>query len=117
MDLEFWQPGAHKLVMRNYESPLVVSGPGAPVDVPLDADIITAPNTGVVLSTIEGLQERYLPGHEPEEVDLIGTNELVSPLRERIYRLISRYEHLYVLILKPDAEPPSTKQQSRPAAL
>lgn len=86
--------------------PLVISGPGAPVAVPLDADIIAAPNTGVVLSTIEELQERYLPGHDPEELDLIGINELVSPLRERIYPLMPRYEHLYVLILKPEAEPP-----------
>jgi hypothetical protein len=44
MDLEFWQPGPPKLIMRNYESPLVVSGPGGPVDVPFDEDIITAPN-------------------------------------------------------------------------
>ncbi|KAJ5770136.1 uncharacterized protein N7511_002187 [Penicillium nucicola] len=111
-DSDSWYPYPPKLIERNYESPLELFGPGPPVDVPFDADIIAAPNTGIVLSNLEELMAMYPLGYQHRDPCVMGIDGLISPLREKIYRLMPRYEHLYILILKPPQDEPSAPHTS-----
>ncbi|EFW21080.1 hypothetical protein D8B26_002661 [Coccidioides posadasii str. Silveira] len=61
-----------------------------------DADIIISPTTAILLTKSQETTQLHLPGHSPLRSGL--GNILSSPLRERIFRVCSRYERLYVLI-------------------
>lgn len=63
---------------------------------PEEADIVISPTTGVVLTTIQSLTQLYLPGHMPTN-PLLRSHKINSPILEKIFRLASRYEQLYIL--------------------
>ncbi|KAJ6183855.1 hypothetical protein N7519_005156 [Penicillium mononematosum] len=67
-----------------------------------DAEIILAPDSGLILTTPHELTQRYLPGHGPRDASLNGIQGINSPLREKIFRFMHRYALLVVLICKPD---------------
>lgn len=69
-----------------------------PHNIPPEADVIISPNTGIVLTTSQGVTQLYLPGHKPDDPHVTAIKGINSPLRERIFRLLPRYERLYVLI-------------------
>ncbi|PWY91724.1 hypothetical protein BO94DRAFT_512674 [Aspergillus sclerotioniger CBS 115572] len=61
-----------------------------------EADIIIAPNTGIILTNSQATTQLFLPGHKPRTPSNI--KNINSPLRERVFLLSGKYEHLYVLI-------------------
>ncbi|KAJ5611242.1 hypothetical protein N7510_007961 [Penicillium lagena] len=63
-----------------------------------EADVIISPTTGIVLTTSQAVTQLYLPGHKPNDPRITAIKEINSPLRERIVRLLPRYERLYILI-------------------
>ncbi|KAL4868651.1 hypothetical protein BDV12DRAFT_169145 [Aspergillus spectabilis] len=68
---------------------------------PNEADIILSPNTGIILTTSQATMQVYLPGHKSTSLQVnitLKPNTINSPLREQIYNLSPRYEHLYILI-------------------
>lgn len=64
---------------------------------PHEADIIISPSTGVILTTSQAITQLHLPGHRPKD-SRITDKCINSPLREQIFLLAPRYEHLYLLI-------------------
>lgn len=68
---------------------------------PPEADIIISPSTGILLAPSQAMTQTYLPGHRPDCPKISNIKEINSPLRERIFRLSSRYERLYVFICHP----------------
>jgi hypothetical protein len=90
--IEGWRRPPLRLIYREYYQPF------AEIICPFEADIIVAPETGVILATPFALTQRYPPGHRPTET----VDGVVSPLREQIWRLATRYENLYVLICEPN---------------
>jgi hypothetical protein len=60
--------------------------------------VIISPTTGIILTTSQAVTQLYLPGHKPNDRRITAIKEINSPLRERIFRLLPRYERLYVLI-------------------
>ncbi|KKK24439.1 hypothetical protein AOCH_005935 [Aspergillus ochraceoroseus] len=65
---------------------------------PREADIIVSPKTGIILTTSQAIMQLYLPGHKPAGAITSRIREINSPLREQIFLLSSRYEHIYVLV-------------------
>ncbi|QDS73344.1 hypothetical protein FKW77_006750 [Venturia effusa] len=59
-----------------------------------EADILLSPATGLVLTTIQKIKQKALPGQQTQ----------LSGVRERLMRLGSRYERLIVLISEGAAE-------------
>ncbi|CAG8903377.1 unnamed protein product [Penicillium egyptiacum] len=95
-DMEGWPDNPPKLIYREYGD--TSSDPRYKCD----AEIILAPDTGLILTTPHELTQRYLPGHGPRDARLNGIQGITSPLREKIFRLMHRYALLVVLICKPD---------------
>ncbi|KAJ5356960.1 hypothetical protein N7517_011569 [Penicillium concentricum] len=89
-DMERWPDNPPKLIYREYG------------DAFCDAEVILAPNTGLILTTPHELTQRYLPGHGPRDERLNGIQGLNSPLREKIFRLMHRYAFLVILICGAD---------------
>ncbi|KAJ5813107.1 hypothetical protein N7447_010130 [Penicillium robsamsonii] len=89
-DMEGWPGNPPKLIYREYG------------DDHCDAEVILAPDTGLILTTLHELTQRYLPGHGPKDERLNGIRGINSPLREKIFRLMHRYALLVVLICEPD---------------
>ncbi|OCK81517.1 hypothetical protein K432DRAFT_295295 [Lepidopterella palustris CBS 459.81] len=61
-----------------------------------EADILLSPSTGLILTTLQKIKQRALPG-QPER----------SPIKERIYSLSERYERLILFVsegLGPESE-------------
>lgn len=56
-----------------------------------EADIILSPNTGLVVTTLQKIKQRALPGKTAR-----------SPVQERLQHLAMRYERLIVLVHKED---------------
>ncbi|KAL4923938.1 uncharacterized protein BDV17DRAFT_275858, partial [Aspergillus undulatus] len=89
------QPHYHQIQTQTPRSPL-----------PIEADIILSPKTGIILTISQATIQLYLPGHKSTLTEAItNTNtsqasikSINSPLRESIFRLSSRYEHLYIFI-------------------
>jgi hypothetical protein len=52
-----------------------------------EADLLLSPSTGLLLTTLQQIKQRALPGQRER-----------SPLKERIFHLQSRYERLIILI-------------------
>ena len=77
-----------------------------------EADIIVSPTTGILLTTSQATTQRYLPGHKPDlPFPVNNVKEINSPLRERIFRLSPRYEHLYVFVCHAmEAQAPSAQK-------
>ena len=94
--MEEWQSTGPNLIYRQYEQPF------AQILCPSDADLIVAPDTGVILTTPFALTQRYPPGHGPTDPSIHGVTGVVSQLRERIWKLAPRYENMFVLICRPD---------------
>ncbi|KAJ5811367.1 hypothetical protein N7474_007668 [Penicillium riverlandense] len=67
-------------------------------NIPPEADVIISPTTGIILTTSQAVTQLYLPGHKPNHPLITAIKAINSPLRERIFRLLPRYERLYVLI-------------------
>ncbi|KAJ5265500.1 hypothetical protein N7505_004550 [Penicillium chrysogenum] len=95
-DMESWPENPPRLIYREYGD--ASSDPRYHCD----AEIILAPDCGLILTTPHELTQRYLPGHGPRDARLNGIQGINSPLREKIFRLMHRYELLVVLICKPD---------------
>ncbi|OQE22729.1 hypothetical protein PENFLA_c012G01334 [Penicillium flavigenum] len=95
-DMERWPENPPRLIYREYGD--ASSDPRYHCD----AEIILAPDSGLILTTPHELTQRYLPGHGPSDARLNGIQGINSPLREKIFRLMHRYELLVVLICKPD---------------
>lgn len=75
------------LIYRDYERP------HSSID---EADIVLSPSTGLILTTLQQIKQRPLPG-QPDR----------SPLKERMRKLQKRYERLVVVVgeaLSPDME-------------
>lgn len=95
-DMERWPENPPRLIYREYGD--ASSDPRYHCD----AEIILAPDTGLILTTPHELTQRYLPGHGPRDARLNGIRGINSPLREKVFRLMHRYALLVVLICKPD---------------
>ncbi|KAI2706360.1 hypothetical protein DTO006G1_718 [Penicillium roqueforti] len=93
-DMEGWPTNPPKLIYRNYEN--------ADSRYQCDAEILLAPDTGLILTTPHELTQRYLPGHGPRDTRFNGIAGINSPFREKIFRLMHRYMLLVILICKPD---------------
>ncbi|KAL2847690.1 hypothetical protein BJX68DRAFT_268081 [Aspergillus pseudodeflectus] len=65
---------------------------------PEEADIVLSAKTGIMLTTTQAAMQQYLPGHKPTSIPLNCPKSVNSPLRERIFRLSSRYEQLYIFL-------------------
>ncbi|KAI9039561.1 uncharacterized protein KD926_009286 [Aspergillus affinis] len=65
---------------------------------PNEADIIVSPTTGIILTTSQKITQLYLPGHKPKNPKITDSRWINSPLREQIFLMASRYEHLYLLV-------------------
>ncbi|KAJ5497485.1 hypothetical protein N7463_009472 [Penicillium fimorum] len=89
-DMEGWPSSPPRLIYREYR------------DDHYDAEVILAPDTGLILTSLHELTQRYLPGHGPRDERLNGIRGINSPLREKIFRLMHRYALLVVLICEPD---------------
>ncbi|KGO76362.1 hypothetical protein PITC_018020 [Penicillium italicum] len=94
-DMEAWPTNPPKLIYRDYGDAYSDS------QYHYEAEIIVAPDTGLILTTPHELTQRYLPGHGPRDAGLNGIQGLNSPLREKILYLMRRYAMLVVLICKP----------------
>ena len=94
-DMEAWPQNPPKLIYRDY------GGVYSDSRYHYDAEIILAPDSGIILTTPHELTQRYLPGHGPMDARLNGIEGLNSPLKEKIFCLIHRYVVLVVLICKP----------------
>jgi hypothetical protein len=94
--MEEWEKSPPELIYRGYHQP------AAQIQCPPDADLIVAPDTGVILTTPFELTQRYPPGHGSAPARPNGVTDVVSELRERVWKLASRYENLFVLISLPD---------------
>lgn len=94
-DMERWPDNPPKLIYREYGDAYSDSR------YHYDAEIILAPDTGLILTTPHELTQRYLPGHGPRDARLNGIQGIDSPLREKIFCLMHRYALLVVLICKP----------------
>jgi hypothetical protein len=94
--VEQWKKNPPVLIYRQYHQP------SAPVECPPEADLIVAPNAGVILTTPFALTQRYPPGHGPAAAALNGFADVASQLRERIWQLSLRYENLFIFICQPD---------------
>ncbi|KXG52828.1 uncharacterized protein PGRI_080840 [Penicillium griseofulvum] len=97
-DMEGWPGNPPKLIYREYGN--ASSDPRYHCD----AEVILAPDTGLILTTPHELTQRFLPGHGPRDKKFNGTRGINSPLRERIFRLMHRYALLVVLICDPGSE-------------
>ncbi|CAI7592983.1 unnamed protein product [Penicillium palitans] len=95
-DMEGWPKNPPKLIYRDYGDAYSDSR------YHYDAEIILAPDSGIMLTTPHELTQRYLPGHGPRDTRLDGIEGLNSPLREKIFCLMHRYVVLVVLICKPE---------------
>ncbi|KGO39353.1 hypothetical protein PEXP_044340 [Penicillium expansum] len=94
-DMEDWEMNPPKLIYRDYGDAYSDS------QYHYEAEIILAPDTGLILTTPHELTQRYLPGHGPRDIGLRGIQGLNSPLREKMLCLMRRYAMLVVLICKP----------------
>ncbi|RAL01264.1 uncharacterized protein BO80DRAFT_474001 [Aspergillus ibericus CBS 121593] len=61
-----------------------------------EADIIITPATGILLTNSQATTQLFLPGHKPRNSSNIKS--INSPLRERVFLLAGKHEHLYVLV-------------------
>ncbi|KAJ5686856.1 hypothetical protein N7536_009475 [Penicillium majusculum] len=95
-DMERWPQNPPKLIYRDYGDVYSDSR------YHYDAEIILAPDSGIILTTPHELTQRYLPGHGPRDARLDGIEGLNSPFREKIFCLMHRYVVLVVLICKPE---------------
>ncbi|KAE8414038.1 hypothetical protein BDV36DRAFT_303620 [Aspergillus pseudocaelatus] len=80
-------------------------------DLPKEADIIVAPTTGIILTTLQATTQLYLPGHKPNP-QTNGTKYINSPLRERIFLLAPRYKYLYVFATHGTTSPRNAQGDS-----
>lgn len=96
-DIEGWPENPPKLIYRDYGHAYSDSR------YHYDAEIILAPDSGIILTTPHELTQRYLPGHGARDARLDGIEGLNSPLREKIFYLMHRYVVLVVLICKPES--------------
>ncbi|KAJ5404925.1 hypothetical protein N7465_006209 [Penicillium sp. CMV-2018d] len=96
-DMEGWPANPPKLIYRDYGDAYSDSR------YHYDAEIILAPDSGIILTTPHELTQRYLPGHGPRDARLGRIEGLTSPLREKIFCLMHRYVVLVVLICKPES--------------
>ncbi|KAJ5423252.1 hypothetical protein N7491_008468 [Penicillium cf. griseofulvum] len=96
-DMEGWPGNPPKLIYREYRD--ASSDPRYHGD----AEVILAPDTGVILTTPHELTQQFLPGHGPRDERFNGIRGINSPLRERIFRLMHRYALLVVLICNPES--------------
>ncbi|OAX85383.1 hypothetical protein ACJ72_00231 [Emergomyces africanus] len=64
-----------------------------------EADIALSPSVGVLLTTTQEINQKDLPGHQPNGKGI--PHELNSPVRRRISNICLLYEELYVLICNP----------------
>lgn len=63
-----------------------------------EADVIISPTAGIILTTSHAVTQLYLPGHKPSNPTLTTIKGINSPLRERIFQAVPRYEQIYILI-------------------
>lgn len=96
-DMEGWPENPPKLIYRDYGDVYSDSR------YHYDADIILAPDSGIILTIPHELTQRYLPGHGPRDARLGGIEGLNSPLREKFFCLMHRYLVLVVLICKSES--------------
>lgn len=68
-----------------------------------EADISLSPTAGILLTTTQEITQKYLPGHQPNGQGI--SEELNSPVRQRISNICLLYEKLYVLICNPIVTP------------
>lgn len=71
---------------------------GRPLQLPDEADLIVAPNTGVILTNIQALTQVYLPGHAQKLPRTLAAGEDPGPVQRRMMTLSPRYQHLYLLV-------------------
>lgn len=104
-------PNPPKLIFRDY-APAVdhlrddhaipdnpSTGPlGRPLKLPGEADLILAPNAGVILTNIQALTQLYLPGHRKQNSRSLVAGKCRGPVQKRMMETSPRYEHLYVLV-------------------
>ncbi|EKV15824.1 hypothetical protein Pdw03_6209 [Penicillium digitatum] len=105
-DMEGWPENPPKLIYRDYGDVFSDS------QYHYEAEIILAPDAGLILTTPYELTQRYLPGHGPRDERFSGIQGLESPLREKIMCLMHRYALLVVLICKPYRADASRVQNS-----
>ncbi|TEY80906.1 hypothetical protein BOTCAL_0036g00340 [Botryotinia calthae] len=55
-----------------------------------EADIIISPSTGLILTTLQHIKQKPLPGHKT-----------AVPIRDRLEKVSARYENLIVLVASP----------------
>ncbi|KAJ8060304.1 hypothetical protein OCU04_010640 [Sclerotinia nivalis] len=58
-----------------------------------EADIIISPTTGLILTTLQHIRQKPLPGHKT-----------LVPIRERLVKVSPRYENLIILVASPSSE-------------
>ncbi|APA13160.1 hypothetical protein SS1G_14061 [Sclerotinia sclerotiorum 1980 UF-70] len=58
-----------------------------------EADIIISPTTGLVLTTLQHIRQKPLPGHKT-----------MVPIRDRLIKVSPRYENLFILAASPSSE-------------
>ncbi|KNG84938.1 hypothetical protein ANOM_005769 [Aspergillus nomiae NRRL 13137] len=89
------------MIYRDYDQPVpriwTPSQTNTKDTLPKEADIIVSPTAGIILTTLQGTTQLYLPGHKPNP-QTNGTKCINSPLRERIFLLAPRYRYLYVFV-------------------
>lgn len=55
-----------------------------------EADIIISPTTGLILTTLQHIKQKPLPGHKT-----------AVPIRDRLEKVSARYENLFILVASP----------------
>ncbi|KAB8298315.1 hypothetical protein EYC80_002044 [Monilinia laxa] len=58
-----------------------------------EADIIVSPTTGLILTTLQHIKQKPLPGHKT-----------AVPIRDRLEKVSGRYENLIILVSSPTIE-------------
>ncbi|KAG4025537.1 hypothetical protein MFRU_055g00100 [Monilinia fructicola] len=81
---------AHNTTIWNHGSVI-----RSPVTSPLtyEADIIISPTTGLILTSLQHIKQKQLPGHKT-----------AVPIRDRLEKVSGRYEDLIVLVSSPPIE-------------
>lgn len=96
-----------RLIFRDYD-PLLKSledlsflPPDYRLQLPEEADIIIAPDTGVMLTSIQALTQLYLPA---QDLRFPGLGRFNGPVLTRIMTLSKQYRYLYVLVFHHEAK-------------
>ncbi|PKY03395.1 hypothetical protein P168DRAFT_346034 [Aspergillus campestris IBT 28561] len=113
------------IIYRDYNNNIEQTPKPAPTQTnqpipPKEADIIISPTTSIILTTSQATTQRYLPGHRLHPHITSSSNNsnsiketINSPLREQIFLLAPRYEHIYILITHTTPPPAQNTNPNR----